>query len=318
MSKKSISFGILALYALAPFAALHANQELANNNNGITVNADVLYWKPHISGLELDFGTNSLVETITDGTQIIATDEFDSDPHFKWNVGYRIGAEYQFCDANWDVGVVWTHFQDSGHRSITESTDVDNSIRCSLKFDQIDLLMGYQSDTSCEFTFKPFVGLRGARIRESVHAFLVTDITLSPATPATETRTFDDDQTYTGLGPIIGFGGEWDFGCGFSLYGSAAASFLYGKYKVNFDDSDIFSAPLSRSVFSTNSRHMRCIDWNIDVTLGIRWETYVCDCYRVDMQLGLEHHQYFNQSHLGAHRGDLTLDGAVFSVGVSL
>lgn len=280
--------------------------------------ADLLYWKPHITGLELDFGTTSISEVITDGTEVVTTSEFDADPHFKWNAGYRVAAGYQFDCSNWEVGAIWTHFQDTGSRSIDEDAETVNTTRTRIKFNQIDVLLAYNDSLCSSFNVKPFVGIRGAKIHENLNALLVTDIVIAPTTPLTETRTFDDSQHYWGVGPILGLQGDWDMGCGLSLYGAVAASFLYGEYKLHFDDTDFFTAPISRDIFSTSKRHLRGIDCNIDLAIGFLWETCICDSYQLRMKLGFEHHQYFNHSHLGTSRGDLTFDGGVFSVGVAL
>lgn len=280
--------------------------------------ADLLYWKPHISGLELDFGNDSLTQVTTDGLVSITSDENDRDPHFKWNADYRLAAGYKFACSDLEVGACWTHFQGSGHRSSREDIDTVNYGKISLKFDQIDLALAYNMQTCSSLTLKPFVGLRGVRIKEHLDSNLVTDITFVPGGLATETRTLDDTQNYRGIGPLFGVNGDWDIGCGFGIYGTAAASVLYGVYKIHLDDSDIFTAPISREVFSTGHRRQHGFDCNIDLALGVRWETCLCDCYPLVVKLGFEHHQYFDLNHLGANRGDISLDGGVLSIETSL
>lgn len=278
------------------------------------VQGDVLYWKPHISGLELDFGTASISRETTDSVETFVTDEFDADPHFKWNAGYRLSAGYLFECSNWELTALWTHFQDSGARNEREDANTVNSAKCRLRFDQLDVVLTYNEPIGFLFNLKPFAGIRAAKIHESVDAFLVTDITIIPDTLATETRTFDDKQNYRAIGPIIGLQGDWNLGCGLGIYGSAAASFLYGKYNLHFNDSDIFTAPFSREFFSTNTRHLHGFDCNIDLALGISWDTCVFNSCPLSLKLGIEHHQYFDQSRLGTNRGDLTFDGGIFSI----
>lgn len=278
------------------------------------VGADLLYWKAHISGLELNVGTTSVVQaTVGDDTTIMTAEEYDADPYFKWKPGYRIAAGYEFAGAEWEAGVVWTHFQDSGTKTFgLNTTSVD------VKINQIDLLLAYNTTLAPCFKARPFIGVRGARITSSVDAFLVTDITILPATLATQTRIFDDSQKYEGWGPLLGLEAEWEIGCGFSLYGSAAAGLLYGDYHVHFVDSDVFTPPFSTSVFSDDTRHVHGFDANIDLAIGIQWQMAFCDSYLVNMRLGFEHHEYFNQSHIGTNRGDLSFDGGIFSLGIAL
>ena len=276
---------------------------------GFFIRGDLLYWKSHLSGLELDFGTGAITQVTTDGVVITNSTELDEDPHFKWNVDYRIAAGYQSSCSPFVIEGVWTHFQDSSHR-----TNGLNHARTTLRFDQIDAVFAYRTSVNSCLTLNPFVGVRGAIIHEKIKSLLITDITFSPTSIATETRTFDDHQNYRGIGPVIGIQGDFDIGCGFGVYGEAAVSVLYGNYKVHYNDSDVLTAPVSREFFSVNRKKLHAFDSNIDLVLGIRWVTCIGDSFPVAMKLGFEHHQYFNQCRLGSDRGDLSLDGGVFSV----
>jgi hypothetical protein len=151
-----------------------------------------------------------------------------------------------------------------------------------------------------------------------LNATPITAITLFPDIPATETRHLDDSQSLRGIGPVVGLQGNWDIGAGFGLYGTVAGSLLYEHIKTDFDDTDIFTAPISKQIFSSNKRHLHEFNCNLDLAIGIRWDTIFCDSIAFGIQLGFEHHQYFNQSRLGTNRGDLSFDGGVFSISIGL
>lgn len=53
--------------------------------------AEYLYWQANLSGLELNFGSSSLIENKTNGISFIDSKEFDIDPTFDWKSGYRVG-----------------------------------------------------------------------------------------------------------------------------------------------------------------------------------------------------------------------------------
>lgn len=284
-----------------------------NRNNRFYVEGDVLYWNAHISSLELSAGKGSIVVETEDGITTTFTKELDVDPHFKWRAGYRIGAGYQFDSRAWTLGTAWTHFQDRGTKKVTGASNV-NTTKCRVKLDQIDLVLAHNSVSGFCVNFKPFLGIRGAIIRQHLRAFLVTDILYAPSTMATSTRSLHDSQNYHGIGPLLGSQGVVNLGCGFSLYGTAAAALLYGKYKVHFHDSDILTPPTSKSFFSKNRKHLHAFDPNITLALGIRWGVAIYDCFQIGLKLCFEHQQYFNESHLGANRGDLTFDGGVFGL----
>lgn len=280
---------------------------------------DALYWTPRITGLELDFGTTEIADRIEGSTQFLATREFDLDPYFKWDVGYRVGGGFETC--NFTIEALWTHFDGKGKRSNREchfeNTDLNNHGSIKIKFDQIDLGLGYNYHATCSLTFKPFVGVRAARIHEHLKALLFTEIDVFPDTLALETRTYDDRQKYWGVGPLFGVQGDWEIGCGFGVYGAVAGSLLYGEYKVDFHDTDIFTAPFSKQIASANKRHTHSFDCNIDLAVGISWHRCFCNGSELTFKLGFEQHQYYNQNHLTVGRGDISFTGGVFSAEVS-
>jgi hypothetical protein len=273
--------------------------------------AEALYWRPYISGLELSFGRGTLDVSNVGGIDYFISNELDIDPHFDWDWGYRIGGIYQFDCSPLEIGVLWTHFDGQGERR-----ESGNFGKVKVKLNQLDLVFAYNKQDGCSsFSLKPFIGVRAARIKENIDAFVITYITL-PA-PATELRTFDDNQKYRGIGPLLGVQGEWDLGCGFGLYGNAAGSLLYGLYRFQFNGTDIFSAPISDSFIGFNKRRVHGFDWNVDLALGFYWNTCLCDDVSLNLKLGFEHHQFFNHNRVSVYRGDLCFDGAVFAVGLS-
>lgn len=285
----------------------------------IFIRGDVLYWTPRITGLELDFGKTEIAEKIVDCTQFLATRESDLDPHFKWNTGYRAGAGYETDKCK--IEGLWTHFRGNGkrhnHECFQEDSETTNHGKVKIKFDQIDLAFACNYHAACSLTFKPFAGVRAARIREHIKALLITEIALFPDTLALEKRAFDHKQKYWGVGPLFGVEGDWEIGCGFGLYGAVATSLLYGEYKVEFDDAEIFTAPVSKQIAGTNKRHTHAFDWNIDLAVGISWHTCICNQSEFTVKLGFEQHQYFNQNHLCVGRGDVSFTGGVFSIELS-
>lgn len=330
MNVKRMCFSLIGLLTLS-VTMLSANQ--GNYQYGLTneqvescdlsptgcasgsffIRGDALYWVPHITGLELNFGTSEIIENEADATQVFATKEVDLDPHFKWSVGYRLGAGYE-AD-KWKVGALWTHFNGNGKRSHHNEENIINVGKVNIKFDQIDLAFAYSCAFTSTLTFQPFIGVRAARIHEHIHAVSTTEIvSVSPILTALETRFFDDEQKYRGVGPLFGFQSDWKIGCGFGIYGTVAASLLYGDYSIRFNDVDIITSPISTQIFSANKRHVHAFDYNVDLAIGITWHMLIGEQWEINMKLGFEQHQYFNQNHLGVGRGDVSFTGGVFSI----
>jgi hypothetical protein len=289
---------------------LHSDE---TNKNGVFIEADLLYWSSHISSLELSVGKSSIMQTVPNGITTTVMSEFDTDPHLKWDIGYRVGAGYQWACSRWSVKALWTHFQDRGTKHVVENSLITNATNCRVKLDQIDLTFSFQRDYYYGFVFNPFSGIRGAKIHESLHASILTDISLK-GLPTTSKRSLNNHQNYDGIGPILGFETAWNGSSGLSVFGSVSGGILYGKSKVNFHDSNVFAVPISESIFNHTKKYLHRFDCNLDLAIGIGWETAFCDRYQLSFNLGFEHHQYFNQSHLGNNRGDLTFDGGVFNL----
>lgn len=288
---------------------LNADQE---NCGQFSIRGDVLYWTPRITGLELNFGTTEINEVVVGCTQILSTEESDLDPHFKWDTGYRVGIGYE--SECWEAEALYTHFNGKGSKNSHETLDIINSGNVKIELDQIDVALSCNFDLGCDFTLKPILGIRGTRIHQDVNAVLFTEITLFPNTPALETKTFDDEQKYWGVGPLLALQGDWELNCGFGLYGAVGASLLYGHYDIHFNDSDVFTGGVTKELFSNNKKKLNAFDFNIDLAIGLTWHTELCNRYDLDFRLGFEQHQYFNQNRLCVGRGDVSFTGGVFSV----
>lgn len=278
---------------------------------------EYLYWKASLSGLELDFGSSSVVESKTNCITCIDSKEFDIDPSFDWKSGYRVGGGVQLPNSNFSLSVFWTQFKDKGHRSIKTCNDIVNKGCCRVSLEQVDGVIAYAY--ACRsVVLEPFIGVRAAQINHSVNSQVTTSITLLPNTIATGVTNFDDHQHFKGIGPILGLYGDWMSACGLGLYGEGTFGVLYGNYKVKFNDSNVFSAPISTQSSNLINQHLHRFNANIDLALGIFWKRCICKNIAIRLNLGYEFHEYYNLSHLGANRGDLSFNGVVAALEIAL
>lgn len=274
--------------------------------------ADFLYWTPRITGLEWGFGRTEIDETVVDCTQILHTEEVDCDPKFKWSPGLRLGAGWG-CD-QWAVDLLWTHFNGNAAKHSLSKEYVFNNGKVRVYFDQFDLAFSFNCNSCGCVSLEPFIGLRVANLREKVKSHSAIEILLNPNVVVMETRDHDDKQDYWGGGPLFGLKADWEVGCGVDLYGLIAGSLLYGKYEVRWNDTDIYTGGISKELYNKNKKHVRGFDYNLDLAIGVNWNVWSCGTRSVDMSLGFEHHQYWNQSRLCVGRGDVSFTGGVYSV----
>lgn len=288
-----------------------------SNEGKFFLRGDLLYWRPYLTGVELGFGTGSIAQTTVGDTQVIVSDEFDIDPKFNWDCGYRVAAGYEMAN-HWGVGAEYTHFKGDGQRSSFDNGDITSRGKFNVKLDQVDLLLGYDYSYNSDFSIKPFIGVRGARIEDSVKGLITTQLTIDGVPALGEIRDFNHRQDYRAIGPILGLYGDYNIGCGVGIYGSAAASLLYGRIHVNMDDATLLGTLTSTAIFTSNSRHLHSFDPNADLALGIFWKTDLFECAKLNMKLGFEHHEYFNQNHFSVFRGDMSFTGGIFSMDIAL
>lgn len=273
------------------------------------ISADLLYWRAYESGLDTCIPSTVCEEVDSDGKITSRFSGRGRDPHFRWNPGFRIGAGYGLTGTSWDLAAFWTDFHSHAH----DSRNNGHRLRWNINLDVIDLTAGYRSNLSSCFSWRPFFGLRGARIDQKLHKGLSPCSACSSIAYDLSTTYTKNKQKFSGIGPLIGLEGNVNVLCGFSFYASASISWLYGDFHI-----------LQREYFQSrnviDSCHVRKhLDVSLlvgDATLGIRWEKCICKSMRLILQLCVEHHRYFEYNRL-ADCCDLSFDGVNFSASVA-
>ncbi|MBY0530329.1 MAG: hypothetical protein K2P51_09140 [Rhabdochlamydiaceae bacterium] len=276
---------------------------------------DYLCWQAHLGGLESDFGNSTILIDNTGSVAVTKSKETNIDPSFEWTSGFRIAAGALFECSCLELSAAWTDFRNKGTTTSHGAHGITNSGSCHVSLDQVDLALAYRYGNQCTH-IKPFLGMRLAQIKENLSAKVITSITVLPSTLATETRRFDDHQHFKGIGPILGFTGDYGFGRGFGVYGLASFGLLYGDYKLDFDDTDSFTPPFSKKLRFITHQHLHRFNCNLDLAVGFYWRTCIAEKIGVELKIAFENHDYFNQSYLGVNRGDLSFNGGVASLKV--
>ena len=260
-------------------------------------------------------------------------------PDFDW--GFRIGLGYNFCYDEWDAKASWTYYKTDESASIIGPalnlwghTDVANSsvssrINASWDFDYntFDLELGRAFGAGRCFCLRPYFGIRAAWIDQNLKVF--NDVLLDQPTPdealSTDLKALSN---FTGAGFRFGLDGRFDFCFGFSLYGLASYSLLYGRFDTDFKETA--SGQGSGEVVtdlviadSVDRFHMGLS--SLQLSLGLQWNhAYCCDRYRFGLNIGWEQNLWFqlNQmnhfqaslraGHLNQENGNLSLQGISF------
>ena len=313
--------------------------------------ADVLYLRAQEGG----FGCGCTPELInnfvtSDGEYITVINEKFKDPNFDWNTGFRLGTGYTFTEKCWDVGVYWTHYHSrnnrhccgdsssgsgytndvtftpiSGSRSYSDEGSIRGNNFCwKLDYNVVDLLFGRDFRVNC-FSFKPFIGVRWAKINQKVKSTSRLesrtvfgsessgDLLGGSAQVQVLLGSEDNKQKFKGVGPVFGLEVNWSVGYDLSLFAGVSGSTLYGHFNQHFTGFNTF---LNGTNHCDKREHANSCQFATDAIIGVRWKKCYCDNVEVTLQLALEQHRYFDHNRLGEY-GDLCLDGGSFAASVS-
>ena len=263
------------------------------------LSADLLYWRAFEDGLDTCVPTSSSDSIGADGTVTSRFRAKGRDPHFEWNPGFRIRAGFEPACYDWDIGASWTHFHSKAH----DSRSYRNKFRWNIDLDVIDVVAGYDFDSYSCFAWRPFIGIRGARIDQHFRTRELFD--------GFGAQRHNKEDFY-GAGPLFGLEADWTVWCNFKVYANASVSWLYGNFDIKLIEK---GRTVNSRSFCHVKKHLNAILTSADAGLGIRWETCICE-KQVFLQLGLEHHRYFDYNRIGDCCGDLSFDGVNLGIGL--
>ena len=269
------------------------------------IGAELLYWRAFQNGLDICVPTD-VSDTVTDGEVISTFRGEGHEPNFEWHPGFRINVGFEMPSCNkWDIATTWTHF----HSHVHGSHHGDRP-HWNINLDVVDVVAGYRLDLGDCFTVRPFAGLRVARIDQKIH---IVDFADGTDFGDLISEDVNNKERFRGIGPLLGLEANWNMGCNFSLYANASISWLYGKFHVRQTE---FEDVVGASNFCEVEKHLNGTQAIADVGLGIRWQTCFCMNTQLIIQLGLEHHRYFDHNRIGCY-GDLSFDGLNLGAGLA-
>ncbi len=301
-------------------------------NGDVDLTIAVFCWDMYQDGMEFainDDVTNPSVpattpETIQQLNQLAGARYKKAFP--KWECGFKLGLGYcSPCDG-WDVGLEWTYFHgkafnhiiadpDSNHTlialwsqfapaqaGVVYATTVANDWK--VKLNLIDLEIGRHFWVSRYLSIRPFIGLRYASIHQHNQIYYdggswSANSIVTPIQPAFN-GIVDIHNNYNGAGLLAGLDSEWNFGCGWSLYGNVAASIIYGRFSNDHDEYiRLARTPHSITNILDTRESFRASRPILDLGLGVKWSTMFCSCkYGFSAMLGWEQHMFFDQNQM--------------------
>jgi hypothetical protein len=323
--------------ALAAFASTLTGQLLGDGSYGCTpcsescnylplccrvgpayLRAEFLYLRASEGGLDLNrfFSQNSSCSSGISDTLLDLIPNFKK-PTFKWDSGFRIGAGWGFENCPSEVAGDWTRFWSKTNRNRhAEDSCCKVRTQWDLKIDYVDITGAFLCKLPYCFIAKPYVGVRFARINQSLNlrnTFLSlssdSELDSSSSSSSDSRRHNRSAQNYHGIGPLVGLKLDLKLPYGLSIYLSGDVGNLFGHHnqKIHFNELQ----PVSTS--SDSHRHSkRNSQYFVDAAVGVRWKSNVRGDMNLIMALGFEEHHFFNHNHF-CDTGDLDLYGGTFS-----
>ncbi len=295
---------------------------------------EFLWWVAKEEGLY--YVQNGYTGATTSALPPDATKNFDGHlekvhPHFR--PGFRIGLGGNMGYDEWDLFLNWTWFKSTARGSkqgalltLWSHPEVSDELgnpqgatsakaRWHLHLNLLDLEMGRAFWVGKHCSLRPFIGARAAWIDQHFHIHY--DLTTTPETDSHLSAV----SNFEGGGVRTGVDTRWALLGGWSFYGLASASLLYGFY-----DADFHQTWESQKIANARDGFHQASS-TAQLELGVRWDTYLHkDRYHIGLYAGWEQNIWFSlnkmnhffgnlsQGNLEQMNTDLTLSGGTFGV----
>jgi hypothetical protein len=261
------------------------------DSTNFTIFADLLVWTAKESG------SDNWAEVITTNG---LTENCDiRQVHFGWDPGFRVGVGYGMRHDQWDTQFYYTWFHTQGNdrvssrpgsvfSSYTGNFYVDNPtgigisgisyqkarVRWMIQFDMLDWELGRSFWISKALSIRPFVGLKGGWIHQSIHTKWQT-----PSPPPNivlidfHTARENLKNHFGGLGPCGGLDTKWDVfvrqNHTLSLFGDISGAIMWGHWTFG----DVYKNDIGQEVviktssFNSGASMLRTL-------MGFEWDAF--------------------------------------------
>jgi hypothetical protein len=290
--------------------------------------ADLLVWTAR------EAGADCWAEVLTS-----TSDSFSNDllpVNFGWDPGFRVGLGYEMNHDSWDTQFSYTWFYTHGkdaisggpgsvHSTFVGAFYVDNptgqnlsglsyesaTIDWTIHFNMFDWELGRDFWISKALSFRPFLGIKGGWIDQSIHTKWYNPNLSGAQLFHIGTENIKND--FWGVGPSGGINTEWNLLKGQNelyLFGDFSGAMMWGHWAF----ADVYENDLPQKV--TNSlRNINSGASMFRTFMGFGWD-YTSDKnrYRFSTKLGYEMQFWLDQLQFYSFIGgrlvnELTLQG---------
>lgn len=289
------------------------------------LSADVLFWlaSEEVASIWAD------VITVGDNTSSWSAEGFD----FNWDYGLRVGAGHGLIHDQWDTMLYWTYFRTSAKHTIpfepdrliipeffaallSKNTPLSLHAKWSLLFNIFDWELGRSYWVSQHVSLRPFLGIKGGWIHQSIHGKYQNLIIDKVHTHNSAQEHLKNN--FWGVGPLGGLNSKWrarQWGPhSLDFFGDFSMATLWGNWQC----SDVYKNTASQKS-SVNMKNATLGALMFRGFMGISWDViFYGRKASFNARLGYEMQIWLNQLRLATFQlqrlhDDLTLQGITFN-----
>lgn len=255
--------------------------------------------------------------------------------HFDWSPGIKVGIQYkkqELFDTKW----YWTYFSTKTKEAITAapneiilpeffngftSLNVFNAAQLDwrLIMNMVDAEIGHQFNPLDTLTVRPFIGVKGGTINQSIDSSWQENVFNTTIYSSTENL----KNNFFGIGPSFGIDSVWHLYKNMNIRSDFATALLWGHWNIK----DIFHRPeallglIPETTVSTSTNNSMLGSFMARGFMGLEW-TFKAKAL-VTIKAGYEMQFWSNQLRLPVFQalpihGDLTLQGATCGILINL
>lgn len=271
--------------------------------------ADLLVWCAKESG------SDNWAEVINSNGSTTICDI--KDVSFDWNAGFRVGLGYGLMHDQWDTQLYYTRFSTQGNDHVSSnpgsvfSSFLGNfylnnptgagisgiayqkaSIHWTIHSNIFDWELGRAFWVSEALSLRPFIGIKGGWIHQSIHTKWENPHLLAGDTFFNIGRE-NLKNNFWGLGPCGGLNTKWNFiicqNHSFSLFGDLSGAIMWGHWTF----SDLFKNDIQQKI-SVKLSPINSGASMLRTFMGFGWDANFCQ-FQFSTRLGYEMQFWLDQ-----------------------
>ena len=303
----------------------YAGIQLENDSSfpNAYITASFLYYYANQGGMDLAdsaaTSTGGSPSTAATSNSHTLSQDFAFKPGFKVGIGFGYNESFLSADYTWIRSTTHTNsnapspgdgfapgtagcwvmnnwFQQTATATSQTVSATNVNSKWQLGLDIGDLLINHAFYQGQQLIVKPFLGLRGAWIRQGI------DVTVTPPAGTftslnSPTITSTNSSNSWAIGPRVGLDASYLLGMGFRFEGRAAASLLVTQFTHVRHKENVVTPGQTPTTLASQIKKYNCLRPEGDLGIGLGWGKYLSQGrYHFDLTANYDFLVFFEQN----------------------